>query len=196
MLPSEQRRADVARARQRWRRLQPLLARRRLVFLDETGAATNMVRLYGRAPRGQRVPGQAPYGHWKTTTFVAGLTGEGFIAPLVLDGPMNRAVFTAYVEQMLAPELRPGDVLVLDNLSSHKGHEARKAVEAAGARLLFLPPYSPDLNPIEMAFAKLKGTLRAAAERSRDTLWDRIGRLIDDFSPAECQNYIRHAGYA
>ena len=196
MLPSEQRRADVARARQRWRRLQPLLARRRLIFLDETGAATNMVRRYGRARRGERVPGQAPYGHWKTTTFVAGLTAEGFIAPLVLDGPMNRVIFTAYVEQMLAPELRPGDVLVLDNLSSHKGLEARKAVEAAGARLLFLPPYSPDLNPIEMAFAKLKGALRAAAERSRDTLWHRIGLLIEDFSPAECQNYIRHAGYA
>ncbi len=196
MLPSEQRRADVARARQRWRRLQPLLARRRLIFLDETGAATNMVRRYGRARRGERVPGQAPYGHWKTTTFVAGLTAEGFIAPLVLDGPMNRGIFTAYVEQMLAPELRPGDVLVLDNLSSHKGLEARKAVQAAGARLLFLPPYSPDLNPLERAFAKLKGARRAAAERSRDTLWDRIGLLIEDFSPAECQNYIRHAGYA
>lgn len=196
MLPSEQRRADVARARQRWRRLQPVLARRRLIFLDETGAATNMVRRYGRAPRGQRVPGQAPYGHWKTTTFVAGLTSEGFIAPLVIDGPMNRAVFTAYVQQMLAPELRPGDILVLDNLSSHKGTEARQAVEAAGARLLFLPPYSPDLNPIEMAFAKLKNALRAAAERSRDTLWLRIGLLIDDFTPSECHNYLRHAGYA
>ena len=196
MLPSEQRRADVVRARQRWRRLQPVLARRRLIFLDETGAATNMVRRYGRAPRGQRVTGQAPYGHWKTTTFVAGLTSEGFIAPLVIDGPMNRAVFTAYVQQMLAPALRPGDILVLDNLSSHKGTEARQAVEAAGARLLFLPPYSPDLNPIEMAFAKLKNALRAAAERSRDTLWLRIGLLIDDFTPSECHNYLRHAGYA
>ena len=196
MLPSEQRRADVARARQRWRRLQPVLARRRLIFLDETGAATNMVRRYGRSPRGRRVPGQAPYGHWKTTTFVAGLTADGFIAPLVVDGPMNRAIFTAYVQQMLAPELRPGDVLVLDNLSSHKGVEARKAVEAVGARLLFLPAYSPDLTPIEMAFAKLKGALRTAAERNRDALWHRIGLLIEDFSPAECRNYIRHAGYA
>lgn len=196
MLPSEQRRADIARVRQRWRRLQPILARRRLIFLDETGAATNMVRRYGRAPRGQRVPGQAPYGHWKTTTFLAGLTAEGFIAPLVVDGPMNRAIFTAYVQQMLAPNLRPGDVLVLDNLSSHKGAEARQAVEAVGARLLFLPPYSPDLNPIEMAFAKLKNALRAAAERSRDALWNRIGMIIDDFSPDECRNYFRHAGYA
>lgn len=196
VLPSEQRRADVARLRRRWRRLQPVLARRRLIFIDETGAATNMVRRYGRAPRGQRVPGEAPYGHWKTTTFIAGLTSDGFIAPLVIDGPMNRVIFTAYVEQMLAPQLRPGDIVVLDNLSSHKNPEARKAVQAVGARLMFLPPYSPDLNPIEMAFAKLKNALRSAAERSRDTLWHRIGQLIDTFKPQECQNYIRHAGYA
>jgi transposase len=195
VLPSEQRRADVARLRRRWRRLQPVLSRRRLVFLDETGASTSMVRRYGRAPRGARVAGQAPYGHWKTTTFVAGLTAEGFVAPLVIDGPMNRAIFTAYVCQMLAPELRPGDVLVLDNLSSHKCPEARQAVEARGARLLFLPPYSPDLNPIEMAFAKLKNGLRTAAERTRDDLWHRIGQLLDDFHPDECLNYIRHAGY-
>lgn len=155
-----------------------------------------MVRRYGRAPRGQRVPGEAPYGHWKTTTFVAGLTSDGFIAPLVIDGPMNKVMFTAYVEQMLAPQLRAGDIVVLDNLSSHKNPEARQAIEAAGARLMFLPPYSPDLNPIEMAFAKLKNALRSAAERSRDALWHRIGQLIDTFEPDECQNYIRHAGYA
>ena len=196
MLPSEQRRADVARLRQRWRRLQPLLARRRLIFLDETGATTNMVRRYGRAPRGQRVAGSAPYGHWKTTTFVAGMSTKGFIAPLVIDGPMNRAIFTAYVRQMLAPELHPGDVLLLDNLSSHKSLEVRQAVEATGARLLFLPPYSPDLNPIEMAFAKLKTALRAAAERTRDDLWNRIGQLLDTFQPHECRNYFKHAGYA
>ena len=196
MLPSEQRRADVARLRQRWRRLQPLLARRRLIFLDETGATTNMVRRYGRAPRGQRVAGSAPYGHWKTTTFVAGMSAKGFLAPLVIDGPMNRAIFTAYVRQMLAPELHPGDVLLLDNLSSHKSLEVRQAVEATGARLLFLPPYSPDLNPIEMAFAKLKTALRAAAERTRDDLWNRIGQLLDTFHPEECQNYFKHAGYA
>lgn len=196
MLPSEQRRADVARARQRWRRLQPVLARRRLIFLDETGAATNMVRRYGRAPLGQRVAGQAPYGHWKTTTFVAGLSAEGFLAPLVVDGPMNRVIFTAYVQQMLAPELRPGDLLVLDNLSSHKSPEVRQAVDATGARMRFLPPYSPDFNPIEMAFAKLKTALRAAAERNREDLWKRIGKLLDTFHPTECQNYIRHAGYA
>ena len=196
MLPSEQRRADVARLRQRWRRLQPLLARRRLIFLDETGATTNMVRRYGRAPRGQRVAGRAPYGQWKTTTFVAGMSAKGFLAPLVIDGPMNRAIFTAYVRQMLAPELHPGDVLLLDNLSSHKSLEVRQAVEATGARLLFLPPYSPDLNPIEMAFAKLKTALRAAAERTRDDLWNRIGQLLDTFHPEECQNYFKHAGYA
>jgi DDE superfamily endonuclease len=122
--------------------LQPALAHRRLIFIDETGAATNMIRRYGRAPRGRRVPGWAPYGHWKTTTFVAGLTIEGFIAPLVVDGPMNRIIFTAYVEQMLVPSLRPGDVVVLDNLSSHKGPQVRDAIRLAGARLLFLPPYT------------------------------------------------------
>ena len=155
-----------------------------------------MVRLYGRGPRGQRVKGRAPHGHWKTTTFVAGLTSSGFIAPLVIDRPMNRAIFTQYVRQFLVPELQPGDLVILDNLSSHKGVQIDAAIRHAGARLLFLPPYSPDLNPIEMAFAKLKVFLRKAAERSREALWQRIGNLIDLFEPHECQNYIRHAGYA
>jgi len=168
----------------------------RLIFIDETGAATNMVRRYGRSPRGQRVKGYAPNGHWKTTTFVAGLTSSGIIAPLVVDAPMNRAIFTQYVRQFLAPELKPGDVIVMDNLSSHKGIEVEAVIAARGARLLFLPPYSPDLNPIEMAFAKLKTLLRTAAERTRDDLWNRIGRLIELFKPDECSNYIRHAGYA
>lgn len=196
MLPSEQKRADVARARRRWCRLQRILAHRRLVFVDETGAATNMVRRYDRAPRGQRVPGWAPYGHWKTTTFVAGLTVEGFIASLVVDGPMNRTIVTAYVEQMLVPRLRPGDVVVLDNLSSHKGVQVRDAIRRAGAKLLFLPPYSPDFNPIEMAFAKLKNALRSAAKRNREDLWAHIGTLIGQFRPCDCRNYFRHAGYA
>lgn len=176
--------------------MQPVLAIKRLIFLDETGVTTNMVRRYGRAPRGQRVKGYAPAGHWKITTFLAGLSSEGFVAPLVIDRPMNRQIFTQYVRQFLVPELKPGDVVILDNLSSHKGSEAADLIEQCGATLLFLPPYSPDLNPIEMAFAKLKQLLRAAKERSRDTLWDRIGKLIDDFLPEECQNYIRHAGYA
>lgn len=154
-----------------------------------------MVRLYGRGPRGQRVKGLAPHGHWKTTTFVAGLTSSGFVAPLVVDGPMNRVIFTQYIRQFLVPELRPGDLVVLDNLSSHKSPEIRAIIHAAGARLLFLPPYSPDLNPIELAFAKLKALLRKAAERTRDALWMQIGQILDLFHPNECQNYIRHAGY-
>lgn len=172
------------------------LAGRRLIFLDETGVTTNMVRRYGWAPRGQRVKGHAPAGHWKITTFIAGLCADGIVAPFVIDQPMNREIFTQYVRQFLVPELKPGDVIILDNLSSHKGSEAAALIEESGALLLFLPPYSPDLNPIEMAFAKLKEALRKIGERTREGLWDRIGSLLDCFTPPECQNYIRHAGYA
>ena len=183
-------------ARQAWLELQPTLADKRLIFLDETGVTTNMVRRYGRAPRGQRVRGYAPAGHWKITTFIAGLSREGLVAPFVIDRPMNQEIFTQYVRQFLVPELDSGDIVVLDNLSSHKGSEAAALVEACGATLLFLPPYSPDFNPIEMAFAKLKQMLRIAGERTRDDLWNRIGSLLDCFLPDECQNYIQHAGYA
>jgi len=155
-----------------------------------------MVRLYGRGPRGRRVKGYAPAGHWQTTTFVAGLTATGLIAPLVVNGPMNRVIFTQYVRQFLARELLPGDIVIMDNLSSHKNDDVASAIAERGATLLFLPPYSPDLNPIEQAFAKLKTLLRAAAERTTETLWQRIGRIIDQFTPAECANYIRNAGYA
>ena len=196
MHASEQLRPDVALARQSWHERQSSLSHRRLIFIDETGAATNMVRRYGRAPRGERVKGYAPNGHWKTTTFLAGLTAKGFIAPLVIDCPMNRAIFVQYVRQFLVPELAPGDIVILDNLSSHKSAEVVQLIQAAGAELLFLPPYSPDFNPIEMAFAKLKTHLRTAAERTRDNLWHRIGKIIDEFSPNECANYIHHAGYA
>ena len=196
MYAAEQLRPDVATAREAWRAMQPLLATGRLIFLDETGVTTNMVRRWGRAPRGQRVRGYAPAGHWKVTTFLAGLDCGGIVAPFVVDQPMNRAIFTQYVRQYLAPELRPGDVVILDNLSSHKGAEAAALVAERGARLLFLPPYSPDLNPIEMAFAKLKHLLRKAGERTRDDLWNRIGHLVDLFPPTECRNYPRHAGYA
>jgi transposase len=192
---SEQLRADVALARQEWRERQGVLAHGRLFFIDETGAATNMVRRYGRAPRGERVKGYAPNGHWRTTTFVAALTAQGFVAPLVIDCPMNGAIFVQYVRQFLVPELTSGDIVILDNLSSHKSAEASQLIKACGAELLFLPPYSPDLNPIEMAFAKLKGLLRIAAERTRESLWQQIGKLIDQFSHDECLNYIRHAGY-
>jgi transposase len=154
-----------------------------------------MARLRGRAPKGERLRAGVPHGHWKTTTFVAGLRVDGIAAPFVFDGPINRDAFQAYVDQVLVPELRPGDVVVLDNLSSHKGPAVRRAIEVAGASLLYLPPYSPDFNPIENAFAKLKALLRKAAERTVGALWDRIGVLLDAFTPAECANYFRAAGY-
>jgi transposase len=168
----------------------------RLVFIDETGAATNMVRRHGWGRKGKRVKGLAPHGHWKTTTFVAGLRGSGMVAPMVTDGPMNGELFKAYVKTFLVRELRPGDIVIMDNLQSHKSKEVAEAIAAARARLVFLPPYSPDLNPIEMAFSKLKTLLRKAAERTQDALWQRIGALIGQFKPQECQNYFRHAGYA
>jgi transposase len=167
----------------------------RLIFVDETGAATNMARRYGRSPRGRRLDGPVPFGHWKTTTFVTGLTTRGFLAPYVTDGPMNGPIVLAWTEQMLAPELAPGDVVIMDNLAAHKVAGVRKAIEDRGAELLYLPPYSPDLNPIEQAFAKLKALLRKAAERSVDGLWNAIGRLLDQFSPPECANYLANSGY-
>lgn len=154
-----------------------------------------MARRHGRAPRGQRLRVGIPHGHWKTTTFTAGLTLRGMIAPFVLDGPINRIAFETYVEKVLVPELRPGDTVVMDNLSSHKSPRVREMIEAAGASLLYLPPYSPDFNPIENAFAKLKALLRKAAERTVDGLWNAIGRLIDTFTPQECANYFAAAGY-
>ena len=154
-----------------------------------------MARSHGRCLRGERLRMGFPHGHWKTTTFVAGLTLRGMIAPFVLSGPINRDAFEAYVERVLVPELRPGDVVVMDNLSSHKGDRARQLIEAAGARLLFLPPYSPDFNPIENAFAKLKALLRKVAERTVDGLWSAIGRIVGTFTPVECANYFAAAGY-
>ena len=155
----------------------------RLVFIDETWAKTNMARSHGRARRGERLRMGFPHGHWKTTTFVAGLTLRGMIAPFVLSGPINRTAFEAYVEQVLLPELRPGDIVIMDNLSSHKGPKVRALIEAAGAKLLFLPPYSPDFNPIEMAFAKLKALLRKAAKRSVEGLWATIGQMDTSINP-------------
>jgi transposase len=165
------------------------------VFIDETWASTNMARRGGRAPRGERLRAGIPYGHWKTTTFLAGLRITGMMAPMVLDGPINRLAFQAYVEQVLVPELSPGDIVVMDNLSSHKGPAVCQAIAATGARLLYLPPYSPDFNPIENAFAKLKALLRKAAEPTVDGLWDVIGHIIDLFTPSECANYFAAAGY-
>ena len=167
----------------------------RLVLLDETGATTAMTRLYGWGPRGERPVDAVPAGHWKTTTFVAGLRRDGVIAPCVLDGPMTGEMFRAYVEQMLAPSLRRGDVVVLDNLPAHKVAGLKEALQAAVASLLYLPAYSPDLNPIEQLFAKLKALLRRAAARTQDALWKTIGNLLDAFTPVECQNYLANAGY-
>jgi transposase len=154
-----------------------------------------MARLRGRARKGERLRAGIPHGHWKTTTFVAGLRLDGIAAPMVLDGPINRNAFQAYVDQVLVPELKPGDVVVMDNLSSHKGPAVRRAIEAAGANLLYLPPYSPDFNPIENAFAKLKALLRKAAVRTIGALWDQIGMILNLFTPAECANYFKAAGY-
>jgi transposase len=176
--------------------MQPQLATGRLIFIDETGVTTNMVRRYAWGPKGKRIRSYTPGGHWKITTFVAGLAPEGIVAPFVIGEPMNRRIFTAYVAKFLVPELRSGDVVIMDNLSSHKGPEVAALVEAAGAILLFLPAYSPDLNPIEMAFAKFKSELRKAAERTKEALWNRVGIICDTVSPQECLNYFRHAGYA
>jgi transposase len=165
------------------------------VFLDETGAATNMARRYGWGPRGERLVDATPHGHWRTTTFVAGLRSTGIIAPLVLDGPMTGEAFRAYFEQFLAPTLSKGDVVVMDNLGAHKVAGVREAIAAVGASILYLPPYSPDLNPIEQAFAKLKALLRKAAARTREALWGAIGRLLDSFNPDECRNYLANSGY-
>ena len=167
----------------------------RLVFVDETWASTNMARRFGRCRRGERLRAGVPHGHWKTTTFVAGLTTRGMVAPFVLDGPINRDAFEAYVEQVLVPELACGDVVIMDNLSSHKGPRTRELIEKAVARLLFLPPYSPDFNPIENAFSKLKALLRKAAERTVEGLWNTIGGLVNAFTPAECLHYFAAAGY-
>lgn len=182
-------------AREAWFEDQPDLDPTRLVFLDETWTSTNMARLRGRSPRGERLRSPVPHGHWKTTTFVAGLRLSGIAAPFVLDGPINRETFQAYVERVLVPELSPGDIVVMDNLGSHKGPAVRTAIEAVGARLLFLPPYSPDFNPIEMAFSKLKALLRKAAERTVEGLWSAIGSLIDTVTPDECANFFTAAGY-
>lgn len=194
-LASEQERPDIARKRARWKARQGSIDRKRLVFIDETWAKTNMAPLRGWAARGQRLIGRAPFGHWNTMTFVAALRHDGIVAPWVIDGPINGESFRTWVEQVLVPELRPDDIVVMDNLGSHKAPAIRQAIRAAGAKLFYLPAYSPDLNPIEQVIAKLKHLLRKAAERTKETVWRRIGSLLDQFTPQECENYIRNAGY-
>ena len=193
---AEQERPDVAAARVIWKADQPALDPRRLVFIDETGTATNMARLRGRARRGHRVIGRVPWGHWKIVTFVAALRQGAITAPFVIDRAMTSAIFIEYVRQCLVPTLSPGDIVVMDNLQPHKNPKVRQLIEAAGAELRFLPAYSPDLNPIEQAFAKLKAHLRKAQERSIDTLYQRIGTLLDRFHPSECANFFANSGYA
>ena len=168
----------------------------RLVFIDETAATTKMVRLRGRCARGTRLIGHAPHGHWKTITFVAGLRNDGMVAPFVVDGPMNGPTFVSYIEQCLAPTLGRRDVVIMDNLAAHKVAGVRNAIEAVGAKLRYLPPYSPEFNPIEQSFSRVKANLRTAAERTIGGLVRRIGIIVRSFGPRECTNYFEHSGYA
>ena len=186
----------MARKRARWRAYQGKIAPQRLVFIDETWVKTNMAPLRGWGPRGRRLKAYAPYGHWKTLTFIAALRHDRIDAPWVIDGPINGELFILYIEKVLAPTLVPGDVVVLDNLGSHKGKAVRRLIRSAGAKLFFLPRYSPDLNPIEQVFAKLKTLLRKTDPRTIEATWRGIGALLDQFSPKECANYLANAGYA
>ena len=182
-------------ARQRWREWQPLRDVHQYVFLDECGVTTDLLRRYGRSPRGVRLRDHAPCGHWQTHTLIVGLRLAGLTAPAVFNGPIDTPSFGAYVEQVLAPSLRPGDVVVLDNLAVHKQPEVLAAIEAVGGHLRFLPPYSPDFNPIEQAFAKLKAFLRAARPRTFDQVNALVATALTLYTPAECANYIRNSGY-
>jgi transposase len=183
------------RRRQAWFDGQPELEPQRLVFIDETGVDTKMARRFGRSPRGERCRAPVPHGHWKTTTFTAGLRLTGMTAPFILEGPMDGEGFLAYVEQVLAPTLQPGDIVIIDNLPAHRVAGAKTAIEAKHATLIFLPPYSPDFNPIEKAFSKFKAYLRKAAARTVDDLWAAIADALNTFTSAECQNYFAACGY-
>ena len=194
LFAQEQTRPDVVAARRQWRELQPTWAVSRLVFLDESGFATHLARRWGWAPRGQRYVGHVPYGHWQSTTFVGALRATGLTAPLVLDGPLTTDAFRASVTQLLVPTLRPGDLVILDNLTVHKDPLSAQQVEHTRATLRFLPPSSPDLNPIELVFAKLKALARAAALRSREALWTYLGAALAYVSPLECLHYFHQCG--
>jgi transposase len=196
LLALEQTRGDIARRRHRWKSWATWLDPSRLVFIDETWIKTNMAPLRGWGERGRRLRGFAPHGHWRTMTFLAALRRDAIVAPCVFDGPINGQTFRAYVDQILLPALRPGDIVIMDNLGSHKSKAIRRAIQAVGARLWFLPPYSPDLNPIEQTFAKIKHWMRLAQRRSIEDTWPALGDLIKTIKPAECENYFRNAGYA
>ena len=193
---AEQKREDVARARRKWIREQGFLDPAKLVFIDETSVNTNMVRLYGRGPRGVRLIDHVPFGHWETLTFVSGLRRDGMVAPMLIEGPMNGELFLAYVEQCLAPTLKPDDTVVADNLASHKVAGVAEAIEAVGATLRYLPQYSPDLNPIEMPFSKFKTYLRKLAQRTIPGINRAVHSFLSSLKGQECANYLRHAGYA
>ncbi len=195
MHADEQRRPDVIAERRRWRAWQPLRDMRQYVFIDECGVTTDLLRRYGRSLRGTRLHDHTPCGHWQTHTVIAALRLDGVSAPAVFDGPIDNPTFLAYVEQVLVPTLRRGDVVVLDNLAAHKQPEVRTAIEQAGAQLRFLPPYSPDFNPIEMAFAKLKAFLRAARPRTFDHVCELMATALALFMPDQCANYVKHCGY-
>jgi transposase len=195
VLPAEQSRPDIARKRVRWRNAFRSVDWSRLVFIDETWVKTNMAPLRGWGPIGERLVAEVPHGHWKTLTFIGALRCDRIDAPWVIDGPINGELFEAYACKVLAPTLSPGDIVILDNLGSHKGKAARDHIRSAGARLAFLPAYSPDLNPIEQVFAKLKHLMRRAQARTVETTWQAVGQLLDAFTPNECANYLENAGY-
>lgn len=194
-MAGEQDRPDVARRRAQWIKYQSRIDARRLVFLDETWAKTNMAPLRGWSPRGVRLRAKVPHGRWKTMTFLAALRCDRIEAPWLIDGPINGERFRIYVERVLAPVLEPGNIVIMDNLGSHKGKAVRRAIRAVGAKLILLPKYSPDLNPIEQVFAKLKHLLRKTAARTTDSVCDAIGQLLEAFTPEECANYFRNSGY-
>ena len=191
----EQHREDVLAKRRWWTQHQKRFDPEQLVFIDETWAKTNMTRLRGRSLQGTRLVEHVPHGHWKTTTFVGAIRTSGWIAPLVVDGAINGNIFLAWVQQHLIRELRPGDIVIMDNLSCHKVKGVADAIESTGAQLLFLPPYSPDFNPIELAFSKLKRLIRSAKERAVEALWKTCGSVLEQFSQTEIRNYFKHAGY-
>ncbi|HUB12787.1 MAG TPA: IS630 family transposase [Acetobacteraceae bacterium] len=195
MHAAEQSRPDVAQARSAWRAEQATLNPAKLVFLDETATKTNLIRIRGRSERGTRLIDRTPHGHWKTSSFIAGLRVDGLVAPCVFDGAITGEMFLGYIEQVLVPTLAKDDIVIMDNVGCHKVLGVREAIEAVGATLRFLPAYSPDLNPTEMAFAKIKSMLRAKALRTIDALWNALGSITPCIPAEECHNFLRHAGY-
>lgn len=195
LVATERHRPDVVLEREAWKKLQDVIDLKRFVFIDETWAKTNLTPLYGWAEIGKRVLDAVPHGHWKTTTFLAALRHDCLTAPMVVDGAINGELFLAYVEQILLPTLQEGDIVVMDNLTSHKVAGVKEAIESVGAQVLYLPPYSPDLNPIENVFSKVKTMLRKWKLRTMEELWNKIRELCDIFLPDECKNYVRNAGY-